>query len=164
MTTNSIVDVLRTVTVLQQLDEAELKELAPFFSERKAKIGEIICHEGEVSTEFYVLTSGFADVVTTRGGQQNFISTLSSGTYFGESVLFQDMKRIAQVVAASDATLLVIDRAHFHQFIKKCPSGGCHVLLQMLKEVFERLGKMVQEAHSTDAPGLSQEEIDKLLR
>jgi CRP-like cAMP-binding protein len=159
----SIAEKLAGIAVFKNLTQAELESFAHFFREHTFHKGDIICKEGEKSCDFFVISKGFVDVIRIKDESETFVASLSEGAYFGESVLFQDMKRIATVRAFSDVEVLVINRAGFLSFVRQYPGSGNNIMLQMLKDVFDRLSRMVQDYQALQSDGLDQKEIDKFF-
>jgi len=156
-------EIFKRIGMFKLLDYDEMRVLAPYFSMRREPKGTVICKERELSSHFFIIISGFAEVFKTRDSIETHITMLSEGMYFGESALFQDSERVASVRAHADIVLLAIDRANFMKYLQEHPPQGIKVLIQMLAEIFGRLGRMDEEFQGAQAEGLEQAEIDKIL-
>src|SRR5690349_5831543 len=68
--------------------------------------GRVLCHEGEIGEEFFVLLAGLVEVRRENGS----IAVLHPGAWFGETALLTKERRRATVRACSTATVLVFGR------------------------------------------------------
>jgi CRP-like cAMP-binding protein len=71
--------------------------------------GETIVRAGDEPDGFYLVVAGEAEV---RGDR------LGPGDFFGELALLDETTRTADVVAATDLTVLRLDRAGFDAFVR----------------------------------------------
>ncbi len=96
----------------------------PEFSERTLTAGSAFVREGEVATDFFVLTSGEVVVEQSAAGKApHELARLSAGQYFGEMGLLRGTARSATVrVVSAEATALVLDAPGFHRLIRE--QGG----------------------------------------
>ena len=95
---------LRSIDLLSALPGATLESLARSLSEIALHAGTVIVREGETGDRYYVVSSGEVEVAGR---------TLGPGTGFGEIALLRDVPRTATVTAASDVTLLALERDEF---------------------------------------------------
>ncbi len=95
---------LRTIDLLSALPGATLESLARSLSEITLQAGTVIVREGETGDRYYVVSSGEVEVAGR---------TLGPGTGFGEIALLRDVPRTATVTAATDVTLLALERDEF---------------------------------------------------
>ena len=87
----------------------ELASLEQVAQQREFAKGTRIVRAGDSAESMYFILSGQVDVmVDTDGGQQLRLTTLASGTVFGEVALVNQQRRTADVVAASDAVCLEV--------------------------------------------------------
>jgi hypothetical protein len=75
--------------------------------------GTLVIRQGDPGDRYYLLLSGEVDVY--RDG--DLVNTMSPPSGFGSIALLRDIPRTADVVAASDLELLVLDRADFLQAV-----------------------------------------------
>jgi NADH dehydrogenase len=81
--------------------------------------GEVILREGEPGSRFYIVTDGEVEVFRQpTNGEDIVLSRLGAGQYFGEVALLRGAVRMASVRAASDVSVLSIDRGDFTTLIK----------------------------------------------
>lgn len=68
--------------------------------------GEYVIRFGDSGSEFFMLMSGEAHVLTEAG---NKIAEISPGKFFGEVAFALNEKRTANIVAGSDIIVMVLD-------------------------------------------------------
>lgn len=96
--------------------------------------GTPLCRHGEVGTSFFVVARG--TVAVTLDGAP--LATLDEGCGFGEVALLRsDGRRVADVTASTDATLLVFSRPEFATLMAEVPSFA-RIVLAMSRD---RLGE-----------------------
>lgn len=80
-------------------------------------LGDFIMKEGEVGTSACLIVSGLVSI-WKRG---NLIVTLRGGEFIGEMFLFSHSRRIANVLAEDDTTILRFYRNAMLEFFRKKP-------------------------------------------
>ena len=98
---------LRRTDIFSNLSVAEAAVLGTFFERRTYSAGEIVIRQGESGEEMFLIESGTAEVRLQGGdGSGIVVAVLGPGEFFGEIALVAGSERTADVVVASDATLL----------------------------------------------------------
>jgi CRP/FNR family cyclic AMP-dependent transcriptional regulator len=131
---------LRTVPLLASLTETNLAQLANAISKRRAPTGEVLCREGELGEQMYVILSGAVSVRKCSEGREIELGQLESGAHFGEMALIGDAPRTATILAATAIEYLAIDRDTLMRVIASFPS----VALEILKGYNTRLAETTQ--------------------
>ena len=111
---------LRALELLSPLRDDELLRLASSDQVLAYGQGEHIIHQNEHDRSMYVLLDGVCDVVVgeaSESGDQRTVSSLSSGTLFGEMSALAGSPRSASIVARSPVTVLRIPQAAIHEII-----------------------------------------------
>lgn len=103
------------VWLFSECSRAELRSIAKRAKPRSVKAGTVICDEGEVGQEFYVILEGKAVVI--RNGRKT--AELGPNGYFGELALLDRLPRSATVKAVTDMELLVIGQRDFNALLKE---------------------------------------------
>lgn len=100
----SLAAFLRSVPVFRDLKGPSLDVLYDFLEERRWKVGETICSEGELGRTMYVIREGEVEVSrqSTRGAQVPFVR-LGPGECFGEMTLVELQPRSATCVVKKPA-------------------------------------------------------------
>jgi CRP-like cAMP-binding protein len=89
--------------------------------------GRVLCDEGSMGHEFYLILDGNAAV--RKAGRK--VATLGPGQYFGEMALLDKGPRSATVVAETPMTLLVIGQREFAAVLDEVPTMA-HKLLAVM--------------------------------
>lgn len=92
---------------------ATRRELRGRIEVREVRAGDVVVKQGQPADQFYVIVSGACDVIRDGGAGRETLARLGPGRYFGETGLLSGVPRTASVVAATDARLLAMGRAHF---------------------------------------------------
>jgi len=75
--------------------------------------GEVIIRQGEPGNQFYIIEEGDASCTKTLNNEDRELTTLSSGSYFGEIALLTQRPRQATVIAKNTCKCLCLDRRTF---------------------------------------------------
>lgn len=83
------------------------------------RAGKSIFKKGDPGDMAYVIQSGTVDIVRPVVDQRKVIASLAAGEIFGEMALIDGKPRMADAVAASDVTVLMISVEQFQQKLKE---------------------------------------------
>lgn len=100
-------EALQSVPFLNSFTDEQLDEVLSSSSFLQCEIGDAIIKEGTIDSRIYILLSGKLDV---RVGGKTVTSITHVGDVFGELALVNHDKRLASVVAASQAVCLAVDQ------------------------------------------------------
>jgi hypothetical protein len=107
---HAALDLLRRSPLFAPLAPPEVEAVARRATWLTVPAGTRIIREGDSGDRYYLLAAGSVRV-TEAGSHRRDIDVAGAG--FGEIALLRDVPRTATVTAATDATLLAIDRASF---------------------------------------------------
>jgi CRP-like cAMP-binding protein len=96
---------LADVPLFQGLARGELESVAASMRELSVDAGTEVIREGDVGTEFFVITEGELEIRV--GGRR--VNVLRPGEFLGELALLFGAPRNATAIALGPATLLVMD-------------------------------------------------------
>jgi CRP-like cAMP-binding protein len=102
--------------------------------------GEFVVRESEPGDSFYVIESGTAEVILGTDGAVRAVGRLQPADVFGEMSLLAGEPRSATVRAATDLSVLVVDREAFKEIISADPA-----ILDPLSEIAARRHAEQQE-------------------
>jgi ATP-binding cassette subfamily B protein len=113
---------LRTIPVLDQLDDLLLGKVARRFVTEHLPEGRQVVHQGDPGDRFYVIVRG-ALAVTHQDdeGEEQQLRVLRDGDYFGEVALLRNVPRTATVRTLTPSTLLSLQRGQFLELLDDAP-------------------------------------------
>lgn len=117
--------------LFEGLSKKELTELARVTEDLKVEPGTVLCREGKVGREFFVIVDGTADV--TKGGKR--LASRSGGDFVGEIALVTTQKRTATVTATSPLRCFILTQGDFRRVLQENPG----VQLKVMQALAERL-------------------------
>ena len=95
--------------------------------------GRILCEQGTIGREFFLIVSGEASV--RRNGRK--IATLGPGQYFGELALLDRRPRSATVASETEMDLLVLGQRQFNGVLDAVPALSRKMLAAMATRLRE---------------------------
>ena len=99
-------------------DDRQLRGIDSSCTEVAVGPGRVLCTEGDIGREFFVLADG--GVTVSRDGDP--LADLGTGDWFGEIALTSRRGlRIATVVTTAASRLLVFDPREFRAMVGRCP-------------------------------------------
>lgn len=125
------VEALKRAPLFEGLSKKELAELARVTEDLKIEPGTVLCREGKVGREFFVIVDGDAEV--TKGGKK--IATRSGGDFVGEIALLTTKTRTATVTATTPLRCFILTQSDFRRVLDANPG----VQLKVMKALAERL-------------------------
>jgi len=121
------------VPLFNSLTFSEYLSLAEQTDSRKYKEGEIIIKENERADSLYILTSGEVNMYKNN----EFITTLNDGAFFGEISVITNSIRTATVKAISDIGVLVLSKKAFKNLIHDNPKISLHIMQEITKRLLQ---------------------------
>jgi CRP-like cAMP-binding protein len=135
-TQDTKVEALRRAPLFEGLSRRELVQLARRSEDLEVPPGKVLCKEGELGQEFFVIVDGKAEV--TRKGEH--VATRGSGEFVGEIALLEETPRMATVTAKTPLRFFVMTRKDFRQLVAENPSVERKVLRALARRVVELSG------------------------
>ncbi len=157
---------LQASETFRGLNIKDLFDLADLVEEENFKAGETIVKDGGEANDFYFLSSGQVKVTKPNekeGGPDIFITMISSPEIFGESSIFEEEKRTANVIAESDVTALKFDRLDFLAFLNSHSDAALVILMDMVKRLIRRIGDTNRELAFERKDFVDQSSVDDLI-
>jgi CRP/FNR family cyclic AMP-dependent transcriptional regulator len=125
------VEALKRAPLFEGLSKKELRELARATEDLKMEAGTVLCKEGSLGREFFVIVDGVAEV--TKSGKR--LATRQAGEFFGEIALITTTKRTATVTAKTPIRCFILTRGDFRRVLDESPS----VERKVMQALAERL-------------------------
>ena len=109
---------LRRIHLFISLNDDELKELAPYFTEVTFAAGQTVFQQNDPGDAFYVIDRGQVEITrVAMTGETRLVSRLVGGDYFGEMALYDHRARSATVTALTPVVLWKLEQADFEKTI-----------------------------------------------
>jgi CRP-like cAMP-binding protein len=127
------VEALKRAPLFEELSKKELTTLASATDDLALDPGTVLCREGRIGTEFFVIVDGDAEV--TQAGKR--LATLSGGDFVGEIALLTTTKRTATVTVTTPLRCFVLTQPAFRRVLAESPS----VQVKVMKSLAERVAQ-----------------------
>jgi CRP-like cAMP-binding protein len=124
---------LHSVPMFARCSPEQLDRVADSGTALSTKQGGDIVREGDPGDDFYLITSGTAQVL--RHGKE--VGHLGAGDYFGELSLFDPAPRNATVTATSDVSVVALSRTNFSKVLDEVPALRDALLHGMAHRIHE---------------------------
>jgi CRP-like cAMP-binding protein len=113
--------------------------------------GDVIIRQGDVDDCMYVIQEGQVEIVLESQGQENILSVLDTGDFFGEMALFDKDVRSATVRAVGDAKVLTVDKKSLMRRFLEDPSLAFRLVETMSKRIRDLQDKVAEQEAELDA-------------
>jgi CRP/FNR family transcriptional regulator, cyclic AMP receptor protein len=127
------VQALDGVPLFDGLSKKELTQLARLSEDLEVEPGKVLCKEGEIGKEFFVIVDGKVEV--NRKGRR--VATRGSGEFVGEIALLEDLPRTATVTAETPVRLFVLTRKDFRHLVDVNPGVERKVMRALARRLAE---------------------------
>lgn len=160
-----ILPALRSSRLGRNMSNEELVDLFSYCKLRAYEPGETIISEGDLNKDMYVVVknSVIVEIGDADEGNLAYVDTLAEGEIIGETALFVNAKRTANVRAADDAEVLVLERSQFFSLLSNKSRIGVKLLFMIIYSLLGRLRAANQELAFERRMDSGQAEIDDLI-
>jgi CRP/FNR family transcriptional regulator len=107
--------------------------------------GDVIIRQGDVDDCMYVIQEGQVEIILESQGQENLLTVLDTGDFFGEMALFDKDVRSATVRALGDTKVLTVDKKSLMRRFLEDPSLAFRLVETMSKRIRELQGKVAEQ-------------------
>ncbi|WAR13761.1 CNGA3-like protein, partial [Mya arenaria] len=117
------------VKIFEECEEGLLRELVLKLRPQVYSPGDYICRTGEVGKEMFIVNHGKVEILVSNhvAGKRTYLTTLSSGSYFGEISLLKidegQNRRTADVRAVGYSELLRLSRKDLMSALVEYPNA-----------------------------------------
>ena len=138
------VDMLKSVNLLQSLNDQELNYLLQMGAVKKAEAHSNIVIEGELTGGLYVILDGIVGVYKNNQltGTMYDIGQLRAGSAFGEMSLVDNNPRSATVRALTDCHLFFLSREAFQKFLSTSVDLRLRFYESCIRNIVQRLRQL----------------------
>lgn len=134
-------EMLRNISLFANLDDSKLKLLA-FTSEWVTyEPGSVLCKQGDVGREAYVILEGKADIYVDSPSGPVLVATRGQNDVIGETAIMCDVPRTATVTAQDKLSILKVTKEVFMQLIM----GSPQVAVEIIRKLALRLEEATQQ-------------------
>ena len=129
-----IIEYLGRIPIFWGLSNRILKKIFSICSRLELDEGEVLCREGEVSDEMYILLKG---KLIVQLNESKPIATIEPGQSVGEMGVFTGKERCATVISGEKSTLLCLKKTHLDIIIRQEYESGLKILSNVIKLLSE---------------------------
>ncbi|WP_041193659.1 Crp/Fnr family transcriptional regulator [Candidatus Symbiobacter mobilis] len=141
----SNLDLLCRVPIFSSLTPAQMARLGSSVQKLRVKRGDVIVEQGKTSNSLFVILIGRARVVMTdERGKEVILASLGPGDYVGELSLIDGYAHSANVIAETQADLLMLGRAEF----QSCLEDNRAISIAVIQGLAKRLRKADEQIRS----------------
>ncbi len=116
------------------LSKKELTALARLTEDMEVDAGTVLCKEGEIGREFFVVMDGEVEVKRRGRRLKN-----TDGDFFGEIALLEDLPRTATVSAKTPLRMFVLTARDFRHVLDDHPSVERKVMRTLARRLADQV-------------------------
>ena len=139
------------IPLLDSLDMEEMKEAEKWLTFKKLEAGSVVYRQGTAGRSMCFVVEGELTVVARKEEGDAEIGTISQGQSVGEMAIIDGMTRSADVIAKTEAAVLILRQDNFEKLVAEQPTIGVKILKSLakamsmtLRERSETLAKLMQ--------------------
>lgn len=136
-----VLDTIKGCPLFFELYDEEIETIVEKCQVLSLENGDFIIKEGDHGNDFFIILSGYADVL--KG--ETKLAELHKGDLFGELVLLNETLRTADIVARTYTDLLVMDYESIFGLYKTNPKIFGLLILNLSRLLTQRLKKSGQD-------------------
>lgn len=102
----SVLAILKKIDFLENVPEAELKNILFSLQKEKFPPNKTVLFQGEISNRLFIIREGTVAITTKSKGQKITLAELNAGAYFGEISLLRPVSATANVAAGEGGPTL----------------------------------------------------------
>lgn len=128
-----VADMLESAEMFRDLNRKDVEVFANYFQAYAAPKGVTVLQEGGRENYMFVIATGRLDIFKCSADSPNEkrIATVRAGKTIGEMSILDGMPHSATAVVVEPATLLLLTRNNFEQFMQGEPEVALKVLRKM---------------------------------
>jgi hypothetical protein len=119
--TTQVPDFLEELSLFGSLDEAQIQQITPLFTQVQKNPDDVIIIQGTIADGFYLILEGQVTSRREFPRQEAQVDVLEQSDFFGEDSLLHNHVEPATITALTPLTLLYLEPGDFHQLVHKYP-------------------------------------------
>jgi CRP-like cAMP-binding protein len=139
MTIDAVLPVLQKHPFVAGIEPSQVERLARIAKVVAFAPGQVVFHEGEASSEFFLIVNGRVALEIASPGHDFRVETLSAGDEFGWSSILAGRGKLFQARALEPVEALSFDGADLRSLCESDTAFGYALMLRLLGVVSERL-------------------------
>ncbi|MDP6017665.1 MAG: cyclic nucleotide-binding domain-containing protein [Candidatus Latescibacteria bacterium] len=144
MELDQLKQISQSALAFRDFTEDMLRQLITAGEMRTVPRGEILCSEGDESTEMFILLSGEL-AVTGAGLELSIIDAAEDQAIVGEMSLFTGLPRSATLEVRAEATVFEVTRARLDALMKNSPDLAVVIYRNVIASLCARLRESNEE-------------------
>lgn len=123
-----------------------------YLDERTFQPGEVICAEGDTSTEMFIIQAGRVSVTRRMAGADTLVAVLDRGDFFGEMALLNSQPRHATVTALEPTRVLALRSGELLLKLRRDPTFALEMLQAMsqrIRYLNDHLARLLEQERVT---------------
>ena len=137
---------LKNIPIFKTLSRNELLEVDELLHERTYEAGEIIFEKGEMGHGIYIILEGRVKVNPCPELPASAVLELNRHEVIGELSLFDEIPRLATVVAAERTQMAALFRSEFSTLLTTNKNIGVKVLVEVTRLLGHRARQLLMRA------------------
>jgi CRP/FNR family transcriptional regulator, cyclic AMP receptor protein len=125
------IDALKRSPLFEGLTSKQLARVAGLTDDLDVPPGTVLCNEGSLGHEFFVIIDG--EAVVTQGGKH--VTKLGPGDFFGEVALLGGVRRTASVIARTSLKFFVVSDSTFRSLVNSGPDIERKIMQALVRRV-----------------------------
>lgn len=140
---SNAVQTFEQVYLFQDLDAADLQQLAQRATLKRFPRHSVLVNEGDDTDSLYIIQSGKIKIyLSDDEGKELVLSILGPGDYFGEIALLDESPRSASAMALDECKVYVLGKSQFEAFLKQDTA----ICLRVMRGLTRRLRELTNNA------------------
>ncbi len=145
---------LKNISYFQNLSDLELRQLIELGYRQTLEPEDILFNEDDPGDAFYIILSGSVEVFSPKTNKH--LTTLTTGTSFGELSLLLGIPRTASIKALEPTLLFVIHHQAFQNLLQQYK----HLSQSIIKQLETHQEELTERKQTLQAMGLLEEDKD----
>ena len=136
---SEIVQALKQIPICADLFRQEFREIEKIIKRKSYKANELIFDESEINLGLYIILDGNIEIYNQSKKKDKLLACLKDGDFFGELTMITEKPSSAAAIAKTDSNVLAFYRSDLLDLLKRKPSTGIKILLNLATMMGKRL-------------------------